>query len=78
VALFPGAYMAYIEPVLEAERSADRVRTATERLSVLAASPVPVDSMPDRGPAWRIFAIVPVAFLVAFLIGRGSRIPLRG
>jgi hypothetical protein len=78
VALFPGAYMAYIEPVLEAERSADRVRTAAERLAVLAASPVPVDSMPDRSPTWRIFAIVPVAFLVAFLIGRGSRMPLRG
>jgi hypothetical protein len=77
VALFPGAYMTHIEPVLEAERSAERVRWAGERLAVLAASPVPVESTADRRPTLRVLAFVPAAFLAVFLIGRGSRTPLR-
>lgn len=77
VAVFPEAYMAHIEPVLEAERSAERVRLASERLAVLAASPVPVESTADRRPALRILAFVLAAFLAVFLIGSGSRTPLR-
>jgi hypothetical protein len=70
VALFPDAYLAHIGPLLEAERSAERVRVMTDRLGVLAAG---VSGAADRGGVWevlaRMLALVPMAFLLVLVIG---------
>lgn len=77
VALFPESYMAYIEPVLEAEQSAERARLAAERLTVLAAGPTVTEGMAGDWPLARFLVFVSAMFLAVFLIGRRSRDSVR-
>lgn len=77
VALFPEAYTAYIAPILAAERSAERAQLMAERLTVLAAGSPGLEALGDRDALWRVVALVPLAFLVVFLLGLASRQPWR-
>jgi hypothetical protein len=74
VAVFPEAYMAYVRPLIEAERTAERADALVDRMAILMAGPVGgVDVGGDRGPLWRVLALVPGAFLAVFLVGRRIR-----
>jgi hypothetical protein len=71
VALFPEAYMAHIEPVLAAEQSAERARVMAERMAAASASVASLESITEQGATWRVVALVPLAFFLVFLMGRG-------
>jgi hypothetical protein len=77
VALFPERYMAYIDPVLQAEQSAERARLAAERLTVLAARPAVTEGMAGDWPLGRFFVFVSAMFLGVFLVGRRSKDTVR-
>jgi hypothetical protein len=75
VALFPDAYMAHVEPLIAAEQSAERVDLLTQRLSVLAAGMVTLETIDDEATVWRLLALAPIAFLVVLLIGQRAAAP---
>lgn len=77
VALFAESYMAYIEPVLQAEQSAERARLAADRLTVLAARPTVTEGMAGDWPLGRFLVFVSAMFLTVFLVGRRSRDTIR-
>jgi hypothetical protein len=77
VALFPEAYMSHIAPLVEAERSAERVTAMAERLSALSAGVALPETVDGEGGAWRLLALFPIALVLAFLIGHRSRASIR-
>jgi hypothetical protein len=77
VALFPEAYMAHIAPIVAAERSAERAQLMADRLTVLAAGAPGLEVATDTAALGRMVALVPLAFLVVFLLGLGRRQPWR-
>lgn len=75
VALFPEAYMDHIAPLLEAERSAERVHLMAQRLSLKAATLTVAElaDQPGQGTVWRMLALLGISFGLVLVIGHRPR-----
>lgn len=74
VALFPDAYMAFIAPLIEAERAQAEREEAARRAARPTYAMVAASPNTDEGPTWTALAALPLMALAGLVIVRSPRV----